>query len=143
MGDARLQLQYLAKSKDKVVYDLIIAGAFSSDSIPMHLLTIEAFEIYKNSLAENGILAIHTSNRFMRLENLVKRMAQEIGMEALLVIDKQDRRAVATSSSWVLVTKNEAVLKQIPEKVLNGQWPDERFTAYWTDDFSSIISVIN
>mgnify|MGYP006141692073 CR=1 FL=1 len=143
LGDARLQLQYLAKSKDKVVYDLIIAGAFSSDSIPMHLLTIEAFEIYKNSLAENGILAIHTSNRFMRLENLVKRMAQEIGMEALLVIDKQDRRAVATSSSWVLVTKNEAVLKQIPEKVLNGQWPDERFTAYWTDDFSSIISVIN
>ena len=143
LGDARLQLQYLAKSKDKVVYDLIIADAFSSDSIPMHLLTIEAFEIYKSSLAENGILAIHTSNRFMRLENLVKRMAQEIGMEALLVIDKQDRRAVATSSSWVLVTKNEAFLKQIPEKVLNGQWPDERFTAYWTDDFSSIISVIN
>ena len=60
----------------------------------------------------------------MRLENLVKRMAQEIGMEALLVIDKQDRRTVATSSSWVLVTKNEAFLKQIPEKALNGQWPD-------------------
>ena len=143
LGDARLQLQYLAASKDKVAYDLIIADAFSSDSIPMHLLTIEAFEIYQSSLAENGILAIHTSNRFMRLENLVKRMAQEIGMDALLVVDKPEFGSVANSSSWVLVTKNQAFIQQLPSEIIDSDWPAERFTAYWTDDFSSIVSVIN
>ena len=143
LGDARLQLQYQAASDKKIGYDLIIADAFSSDSIPMHLLTVEAFKVYKSNMTEEGILAIHTSNRFMHLENLVKKMAEEVGMKAIRVTDKKGARGLTYDSNWVIVTNNKAFLNSNFNKNHVSKWPNERFTAYWTDDFSSVISVIN
>ena len=143
LGDARLQLQYQAANDKKIEYDLIIADAFSSDSIPMHLLTVEAFKVYKSNMSEKGILAIHTSNRFMHLENLVKKMAEEVGMKAIRVEDKKAARGFINDSDWVIVTNNKAFLNSNFNKNHVSKWPNERFTAYWTDDFSSVISVIN
>lgn len=139
LGDARIQLEREAAADTKK-YDLLVADAFSSDSIPIHLLTLEAMQLYKNRLNENGIIAIHTSNRYLRLENIVKRLADELQMDSVLVVDNEEGRG--SGSSWVLVTNNQGFLDKMENEGKVHDWPDPRYSAFWTDDFSSLIPVI-
>ena len=126
----------------------LIADAFSSDSIPMHLLTLESMEIYLKRLKAEGILAFHVSNRFLYLENVVKVLAEELGMKVLLVEDDPDED-LYNSSSWVLVTNNESFISFVQDfygtadHIKLDRWPDEKYSARWTDDFSSIVPVID
>ena len=148
LGDARLQLEREVERDDERRYDVLVADAFSSDSIPMHLLTLESMEIYKKRLKPNGILAFHVSNRFLVLESIVKLLGEEIGMECALVDHSPPRGdRLYNGSSWVLVTRNSGLMDYLddypgPEEGrwrLNN-WPKE--SARWTDDFSSIVPVL-
>ncbi len=145
LGDARLQLEREVDREDPRRYDILIADAFSSDSIPVHLLTLESMQIYKQRLKAHGILAFHVSNRFLHLENVVKILAEELGMRVVLVEhDAPDDDSLYNSSSWVLVTQNEEFVSFMRGIVTEAEedWPHEKYGARWTDDFSSIVPVI-
>jgi hypothetical protein len=142
LGDARLQLEREVNEEDARHYDVLIADAFFSDSIPIHLLTLESMQIYKSRLKPNGILAFHVSNRFLRLENIVKLLAREIGMDAVIVEDYPSDDSIYDSSKWVLVTQDLDFIGAIIDGDNDGDWPDEKTTARWTDDYASIVPVI-
>lgn len=145
LGDARLQLEREVERDDPRKYDVLIADAFSSDSIPMHLLTLESMQIYCQRLKPHGVLAFHVSNRFLVLENVVKELSNELEMQCVLVDHTPSSdQGLYNSSSWVLVTRNERFIEYTQEfqPPLDGKWPEEKFTARWTDDFSSILPVL-
>jgi len=150
LGDARIQLERETQRNDPK-YDLVVADAFSSDSIPMHLLTLEAVQLYQSRLKDGGIIALHTSNRYLRLENVVKRLGTEIGFQAVLIDDNSVRDTSETDdgdnpnsgSKWVLLTKNQAFLDSSYVKDNTTAWPDEKYSAFWTDDSSSLLPVMH
>ncbi len=100
MGDARLKLK---DTDDK--YALLLIDAFSSDSIPVHLLTVEAVELYLNRLTDDGILALHISNKFVRLEPVVAAIAKEHNLVARVWNDDAEGRHGKTASSWVVLAR--------------------------------------
>ena len=100
MGDARLKLKV---TDDK--YALLLIDAFSSDSIPVHLLTVEAVRLYLERLTDDGILALHISNKFVRLEPVVAAIAEELGLVARVWNDDSEGRAGKTASSWVALAR--------------------------------------
>jgi spermidine synthase len=102
MGDARLKLKEDTDRK----YALLLVDAFSSDSIPVHLLTVEAVELYMNRLTEDGILALHISNKYISLEPVVAAIAEKHNLVARVWNDDdKDGRYGKTASSWVVLAR--------------------------------------
>jgi SAM-dependent methyltransferase len=102
LGDARLSLE----AEDAQDFDLLVLDAFSSDAIPKHLLTREAFQVYLRHLNNEGILAIHVSNRFLNLEPIMARLAEEFFLTPALLQTPEDLRKGVNSSRWVLMTRD-------------------------------------
>ena len=142
-GDARLTL---AKAKAASV-DILVIDAFSSDAIPVHLLTREAIEEYMRVLAPNGVLAIHISNEYMDLEPLVSALASDLGLLARVRRDLSPQRKQLLSfahapSLWVVVARDASALGAIDS---DSAWVEPHRSLRvkaWTDDFSNIVSVI-
>ena len=106
LGDARLKLEEHTDRK----YALLLVDAFSSDSIPVHLLTREALLLYKDRLTEHGLLALHISNRYIDLEPVVAVLAEQTGLVARVFSDNDQSPPGKTRSSWVVLAKNKADL---------------------------------
>jgi hypothetical protein len=107
MGDARLKLKEDTDRK----YALLLVDAFSSDSIPVHLLTKEAVQLYFDRMTEDGLLALHISNKFVRLEPVVGAIARDLGVTARVWSDDNERRGPGkTASSWVVLARTPAQL---------------------------------
>ncbi len=143
LGDARVSLERALREGKPEKFDILAVDAFSSDSIPMHLLTRECMEIYHRHLAEDGILAIHISNKHLDLEPLVRGLVAEIGYEAVLISNEDDEENGVDSSDWVLVTTNQEFLKdkEVEESIV--QWTDDsKEPVVWTDDFSNLFELI-
>ena len=110
MGDARLELKKDADRK----YALLLVDAFSSDSIPVHLLTKEAVQLYLERMTDDGILALHISNKFVRLEPVVAAIARDLGLTARVWSDDDsDRSPGKTASSWVALARKPEQLGDI------------------------------
>ena len=141
LGDARLTL---AEEPDGRL-DLLIVDAFSSDAIPMHLLTREAVALYIDKLAVDGVLVLHISNRFLDLAPVIARIVEQFGYAALDGFrDKIDRDtdAAGSPSHWVLIARHRATLDGL---ALGEVWqpletPSEG--RVWSDDFSNLLEVI-
>ena len=141
LGDARLTL---AEEPDGRL-DLLIMDAFSSDAVPMHLLTREAVALYMDKLAEDGLLVMHISNRFLDLAPVVARIVEQFGYAALGGFrDEIDRDTDPTGSAshWVLIARHQATLDGL---ALGEVWqpletPSEG--RVWSDDFSNLLEVI-
>jgi hypothetical protein len=102
MGDARLKL----KEDTDRQYALLLVDAFSSDSIPVHLLTTEAVQLYLDRMTEDGLLALHISNRWVRLEPVVSAIAKKLGLTARVWSDDNERGYEGkTASSWVVLAR--------------------------------------
>lgn len=104
MGDARLKLKEDSDRK----YSLLLVDAFSSDSIPVHLLTVEAVQLYLNRITDDGILALHISNKFVKLEPVVDAIAKvavEGGLVARVWNDDAEGKHGKTASSWVVLAR--------------------------------------
>jgi hypothetical protein len=135
LGDARLTL-----AKSGASHDILVLDAFSSDAIPIHLLTTEALRSYEQRLSPNGVLAFHISNRHIKLAPVIARLARERGLTALTRLDKHvDPKRGYEASEWV-------VMARVPD-ALQDLSSDSRWTRLvadarpaWTDDFSNIWS---
>lgn len=133
LGDARLTLERQSPQN----FDLLAIDAFSSDAIPTHLLTREAFELYFKHLKPNGVLAVHISNRYIDLVPVCARSAQYVNRSARVVRSRSD--GTYDTSIWVMVTSNQELLAR-PEfrnaDTYEATAP-ESFPG-WTDQFSSV-----
>jgi spermidine synthase len=141
LGDARLTMEQQPSQQ----FDLIAVDAFSSDAIPVHLLTREAFVLYFRQLKSNGILAVHVSNRYLDLAPVVSRNAQDVGKPAILVADDGGGFDYLTSSDWILVTSDPAI-SMFTDRLFQAQGitranmrPGLR---PWTDDYSNLFQIL-
>lgn len=139
LGDARLRM---ADTPDNSL-GVLVLDAFTSDAIPVHLLTREAFQLYLSKLTPEGALAVHISNRYLDLEPVLAGIANDLGLKALI---RRDKRVEQTDvekhgSDWVVLTREEANFGSLGA--------DERWvppvaqpgSRVWTDDFSDVFSV--
>lgn len=137
VGDGRKELEKLAGLRDVVVYD-----AFSSDAIPLHMLTKESLDMAMTKLAQNGTLMVHVSNRFLDIAAPVTAWAQERGYDVHLKSNKpseENSNPQDTPSDWMSITRKNVW----PEAMPNGwQIPAETRTQPWTDDRSSILNIL-
>jgi len=142
LGDARLRLKDTPNNQ----YDLFVLDAFSSDSIPMHLVTIEALRLYLEKLANGGILAFHITNRRLDLKPVFANLAYEANLIGLIRDDSQvdisDQISGKEGSVWVVMARHK---KELSSLISDPRWkplhPDPR-VGVWTDDFSNMLSVI-
>jgi hypothetical protein len=142
-GDARISLENELKNGNPQKYDILAVDAFSSDAIPIHLLTVEALDIYHQHLKPEGILAIHLSNRYLNLVPLARRLADHYQMESALIRNSRDNTMGSYPSSWILLSKNQAFF-HIPE-ILNNTIPpnnDDPIIRIWSDDYSNLVPLI-
>ncbi|HYW13492.1 MAG TPA: fused MFS/spermidine synthase, partial [Longimicrobium sp.] len=138
LGDARLQLARDSAQK----YDLILLDAFSSDAIPVHLITREALDTYLSRLAPGGIVAFHVSNRYLDLEPVVAALAKDRRLAARAGQGPRGMRdTYESNSTWIALARNEADLGPLTADV---RWWVPRLRKdvdVWTDDYSSLLTV--
>jgi len=134
LGDARQSMQRELLESGSRKYDVLALDAFSSDAIPMHLLTKEAFVLYFEHLAEDGVVAVNISNRFLDIEPVLKGVADEFGLHALF-IDSLGDRPVNARSLWVLLSKNVSVLQD--KEIAGVSRPLKGEIVSWTDNSCS------
>lgn len=115
VGDGRLAITGEQAQQGSQEFDYLIVDAFSSDSIPIHLMTLEAFEVYAKSMAPDGIIAIHVSSRHFDLMPLVARAGLEVGFGALYARTAVSREWLSKQSHWVLMTADPSRLKALGE----------------------------
>ena len=143
IGDARISL---AKTPMRL-FDLFILDAFSSDAIPIHLLTREALELYLSKTAEDGVLLFHISNRYMDLAPVLDRLAGHLRLVALLQNDFNVSPAQGqegkSASRWVMLARNERALGPFLKDRRWRRLDDRLGGELWTDEFSDILGVIN
>ena len=139
LGDARIQLRRELAAGQRHDFDLIAVDAFSSDAIPIHLLTAEAGDLYRDRLAPGGILALHISNRVINLETVTRGLARHLGWQARMVIALADPKTGENTSRWVLLTEKKETFDHtnIRDTILGWSAPKEP-AVYWTDDFASL-----
>jgi SAM-dependent methyltransferase len=138
-GDARLSLAHAAPHE----YDLLVLDAFSSDAIPMHLMTREALALYRSRLASGGILAFHISNRHLALEHVLARLAADAGMIAVVQTGPVRVAEVSSgieSSQWLLMAAAQGDFGGLGGDKRWLRAEANRATPLWTDDFSNILS---
>ncbi len=134
IGDARIELEAMPADR----FDVLVIDAFSSDAIPLHLLTQEAVDIYLNSLGEDGVLMMHISNNYIRLEPVISQLAKSRGLTARLRKDGQDQEAELTASNWVALSRDPARIAALEAE---GGWQEleKPEGPVWTDDYASIL----
>lgn len=140
VGDGRLQL---AREPD-ASFDLLFLDAFSSDSIPMHLLSREALQMYLAKLRADGVLLFHVSNRYLNVEELVKALVREAGLAALSRFDDAGdlRRIGKTSASHVVAARRPEDLDALSAR---PAWRAVELSGDlkpWTDDYSNLLGLI-
>lgn len=142
LGDGRLLLERF----DGEPYDLIVLDAFSSDAIPVHLLTLEAFGSYLDKLAPGGVLAVHISNVYLDLEPVVAAAATRLGLHATMRVDLRDPqdslRTGRYTSTWVMLSRSADDLAPLRQRSLWRAPIAREGFRMWTDDYSNILSVI-
>lgn len=137
IGDARLTM---AKEDDNS-YDLIIVDAFSSDAVPVHLMTAEALQLYLSKLSPTGVALLHISNRYLDLDSVLAATVKLVpGAHGLLVSDDAADGSYAQSTSTVAIfARNPQMLEKFKETGTAGSLVGTPMTA-WTDDHSDILA---
>jgi spermidine synthase len=158
VGDARLEIAREQNQSGSQNFDFLILDAFSSDAIPVHLLTIEAFRLYLKALGPDGVLAAHVSNRHFELLPLVARVGLDVGLTSLVVETASSPQNQSQPSDWILLSQNPQRLKQLeravrfrtkrlglrPNHALIRRPLMENLTRVplWSDDYSDLLSAL-
>ncbi|MFP6752581.1 MAG: fused MFS/spermidine synthase [Pirellulaceae bacterium] len=139
-GDARLSLEKMGRPRE---YDIMVLDAFSSDAIPVHLLTAEAVGLYGRHLKPGGVIAIHVSNRHLRLVPVVTTLARHGGFQ-YAKINSSGNGDWLDDAVWILLTKSENFLKD-PQVLLatsEPTGPDARKVHLWTDKYTNLLEIL-
>src|SRR5271157_521444 len=137
MGDARLTLEREAPEN----FDVLAVDAFSSDAIPVHLLSREAMQLYFRHLKADGILAVHVSNRYLDLQPVVEGEAQALGKLARVVDTEDDDTQDIFGATWVLVTAPATGFDDFEMKN-SAEIESKRKVRLWTDDYSNLFQIL-
>lgn len=139
LGDGRLKLN----DAPKHFYDFIILDAFSSDAIPVHLLTKEALRLYLSKLKNDGIIAFHTSNRYLNLPPIVGNLAENANLSAIIEHDQGDSCAGRMASEWILVARKKEDFGNLASDRRWQPLAGDKKLKVWTDDYSNIFSIFD
>jgi spermidine synthase len=149
LGDARLRMEQLPKDK---LYDVIVLDAFTGGSVPIHLLTREAFQIYREHLKPDGYIAINITNAYLNLYPIVKAQAEVLGMSHRHKYQNLDEVRNVRRNLHFIMTHDQTYLKAYPSvnreirddhgRVLRHEPVDQPGLRLWTDQFSSIAPII-
>ncbi len=143
MGDGRLSLEREAPKG----YDVLGIDAFSGDSIPMHLITREAMALYAKHIKPDGVIVFQATNRYVDLPPVIKRLAAELGFEAVLVSDypEEDQNGAGywrSSTDQVLVTRNKALLASSHLKEAATPIEDRKDLPTFTDAHHNLLRIL-
>jgi hypothetical protein len=143
LGDARLSLQRELERGPAPQFDVLAVDAFSSDSIPVHLLTRQAIQVYMRCVTDGGIVAVHISNRFLDLKPVLANLAEDLALSARLVRDEPDEDDTrASSSDWVLIAARPDTLEQAPMASRAETLKPEARVGVWTDQFNNLLAIV-
>jgi SAM-dependent methyltransferase len=139
-GDARLSLE---RESGEALFDVIVVDAFSSDAIPVHLLTDSAFRLYDRRLKAGGVLALHVSTRHFDLGPQIAGQAGKIGKSAWEIHTPEDVDHGIMDARWILVSADASILER-PRIRSAGRDPSGGLPAprLWTDDYSNLLRVL-
>lgn len=143
LGDARLSLEDELARAEPQEFDVLALDAFSSDAIPVHLLTREAFEVYLGHLAEGGVIAVHVSNRYLDLRPVVQRLAEDARLHLAVVQDDPEDEWWSYRTTWILLTRDAELLAAEPiAEVTDDPKPVDPLVGLWTDDHASLFPIL-
>jgi len=136
-GDGRLSLE---REPDQH-FDVLALDAFTGDAVPVHLLTLQAFQLYFRRLAANGVLAVNVSNRFLNLAPVIARAASALGKQAILIDDPvEPSESIFDKSLWVLVTADHRLAAKLARTGRGELLDGDNGTRLWTDDYSNVLA---
>jgi hypothetical protein len=147
VGDARLSLE----REENQRFDLLILDAFSSDSIPVHLLTREAFAVYDRHLVSRGVIAVHVSNRHLDLPRVVHPIAAALGFQSMEIHTRANLEQLTLATSWMILSRDGSFLQRLadalaPQRaagdVLVGTRASADGASLWTDDHSNPFGIL-
>ena len=157
-GDARLEIAKEQEQAGFQTFDLLVLDAFSSDAIPVHLLTLEAFRIYAKALTEDGVLAVHVSNRYFDLMPIVARAGLEVGLDTLFTETARASGFQSQNASWIFLSAHHHRLQAIATSLrqrtrrqnlgsghMGFRWLHQmnmKDVPLWTDDYSDLLGVL-
>ncbi|MEO8663074.1 MAG: fused MFS/spermidine synthase [Bryobacteraceae bacterium] len=137
LGDARQSLE----AEQPENFDVLVVDAFSSDSIPVHLLTREAFQLYFHHMKPDGLLAVHVSNRFLNLTPVVDSLARDLHKGAILVDTEDNDDGTCYGTTWIILANDQKQLENLPKK--NGEALEHNASLrIWTDDYSNLFQIL-
>jgi hypothetical protein len=155
-GDARLSLEAELAGGGSRAFDVLVVDAFTSDSVPLHLLTEQAFRLYAAHLAPGGVLAVHVSNRNFDLTVPVARLGRAVDLDARVVVNRDAPQLLSETSRWLVFARAPAYFEALeaeaarftkrsgspPTRVLRTEPEVIARTALWTDDFSNLLPLL-
>jgi hypothetical protein len=138
LGDGRLSLEREPDQR----FDALIVDAFSGDAIPVHLLTLEAFELYKRHLGPSGVLCVHVSNNYLDLEVVVAAAARRLGWSAVVRETEEDKPSGYFAARWMLLSPDPARIDAL--RRLGATSPREQpgFVP-WTDEHANLMGILD
>ncbi len=140
LGDARITLERELAEGNPQQFDVLAIDAFSSDSIPMHLLTVECVELYLKHLKPDGLLCIHISNRVLDLSGVVQGIADRLKLPCKFVESEAEADESLYLSTWGILTTNADFLDNPDLEALFSQSSAQ--PTVWTDDYGSLWQVL-
>lgn len=138
LGDARARLAAAPPARP---IDVLAVDVFSGDAVPMHMLTEEALALYLEHLAPDGVLALHISNRFLRLDRVALAVTRRLGLSAVAYANP--RVGLSQGSRWVLVARSRALLPRLEVAPDGAVWTTPDLEVPWTDDRASVLPLID
>jgi len=139
-GDARLSMERELANGNPQRFDVLVLDAFAGDAIPVHLLTIEAIEIFLRELNPDGVLAIHVTNRYLDLQPVIREIADHFGLESGQV--HQSGGPLVKPSDWIVLARNDSVLGRAGFTSRLKPLDSRRQVRLWTDDYSNLFQIL-
>jgi hypothetical protein len=139
IGDGRLETEKMHDGS----FDLIVMDAFTSDAIPTHLITREAFTVYEQKLKKNGAMAINISSRYFLLSDPIGATAHDLGLKGRMMFDTfLEENDIGTHSAWIILSRNDRFFDRLGEK---GWMPlaPKPTQKIWTDSYSDLLSILS
>ncbi len=138
LGDGRLSLEREPAQN----FDVLVVDAFSGDSIPVHLLSREAFQLYLRHIRPGGILALHISSQILRIPPVVERAVQSLGLHSLYIHNGPDPNVHRSEAEWMLVARRPGDLRRPPLESVRPTQVAYAGVRLWTDDYSALIPIL-